>query len=86
MVLSQKLSVYKTLSFLCNLDIEKYTIDWRVSVSFSQCVNLCSDDRFMGLPHAMKDDLLLMLGTLAKGRLLALNLLRYSKRGLWENI
>lgn len=40
MVLSQKLSVYKTLSFLCNLDIEKYTMDWRVRASFSQCVNL----------------------------------------------
>lgn len=79
MVLSQKLSVYKTLSFLCNLDIEKYTMDWRVSASFSQCVNLCSDDRFMGLPHAMKDDLLLMLGTLAKGRLLGLNLRRFDK-------
>lgn len=54
-------------------------MDWRVSVSFSQCVNLCSDDRFMGLPHAMKDDLLLMLGTLAKGRLLGLNLHRFDK-------
>ena len=79
MVLSQKLSVYTTLSFLCNLDIEKYTMDWRVSASFSQCVNLCSDDLFMGLPHVMKDDLLLMLGTLAKGRLLALNLHRFDK-------
>lgn len=53
MVLSQKLSVYKTLSFLCNLEIEKYTMDWRVSASFSQCVNLYSDDRFMGLPRAI---------------------------------
>ena len=79
MILSQKLSVYKTLSFLCNLDIEKYTMDWRVSASFSQCVNLYSDDLFMGLPHAMEDDLLLMLGTLVKGRLLALNLPRFDK-------
>lgn len=79
MVLSQKLSVYKTLSFLCNLDIEKYTMDWRVSASFSQCVNFCSDDLFIGLLHAMKDDLLLMLGTLAKGRLLGLNLYRFDK-------
>lgn len=54
-------------------------MDWRVSASFSQCVNRCSDDRFMGLPHAMKDDLLLMLGTLAKGTLLRLNLRRFDK-------
>jgi hypothetical protein len=79
MVLSQKLSVYKTLSFLCNLDIEKYMMDWCVNASFSQCVNPYSDDRFMGLPHAMKGDLLLMLGTLAKGRLLGLNLHRFDK-------
>ena len=54
-------------------------MDWCVNASFSQCVNPYSDDRFMGLPHAMEGDLLLMLGTLAKGRLLGLNLHRFDK-------